>query len=186
MPAYHPPHKSLHLVASYRHRFAMARILFKNMLGDKIKLSALEYLSGGKSYTYRTLETLESYCPDTRWTLALGTDSVNQLPQWKNPEFIVKHCDILELKRQTESVQISNDLRQKLNLRVLNNEFIDISSTGVRDSLKRGDHISLTRFLPQEIVQYIKRFSLYREPGHANTGLTPQEHGGEFHGPHQS
>ena len=51
----------------------------------------------GPSYTVDTLEELHQRCPDTEWSLILGSDSLPDLPRWREPARIVALAELLPM-----------------------------------------------------------------------------------------
>lgn len=87
--------------------------------------------------------------------------------KWKNHEELLKLCKFVTVKRiGIPNSQLEN-LIDKINKEhrdtayLLTIPYIDISSTGIRNRVKRGK--SIKYYVPEEVERYIKKKKLYIE-----------------------
>lgn len=160
MPAYVPPHKLEGNIISYRHRFAMLRIAFAELMEEypKLELSQLEKSLPPPNYTYRTLRHLSETCPTTQWSLVMGYDTYLSLPYWKNPIEIMGHYPLIVFARKEPIADppVYDELHHPPEF--LDNPLWEISSTDLRKKLKtnQSEDIELVKkYTPPEVFQYI-------------------------------
>ena len=145
--------KPLRLTDSF-HRINMINLLIKNY--SWLELSNIDILRGGNTYTKDTLEELKNIFPlSTKMYLILGSDNFHDFHKWKNYERILELANIVIAKRPNFEIN-SNDFQ---NIKVLNSSMLDISSTIVREKIKKG--FSMNKLIPLEVINYINNNKLY-------------------------
>tara|TARA_B100000686_G_scaffold349423_1_gene442788 strand:- start:8343 stop:8921 length:579 start_codon:yes stop_codon:yes gene_type:complete len=145
--------KPLRLTDSF-HRINMINLLIKNY--SWLELSNIDILRGGNTYTKDTLEELKNIFPlPTKMYLILGSDNFHDFHKWKNYERILELANIVIAKRPNFEIN-SNDFQ---NIKVLNSSMLDISSTIVREKIKKG--FSMNKLIPLEVINYINNNKLY-------------------------
>lgn len=97
VPTFIPPHKTHSECADSKHRINMLKLAFDN---EKIIISDYEIESGGKSYTYLTLEHFKSVYPNDKLYFILGEDMLIDFKTWRNPKRITELCDIAAFRRE--------------------------------------------------------------------------------------
>lgn len=153
------------------------RILDGNTRGQMVRLallgnphfffSDLELLREGATYTCDTLASLRAQNPGTQYYFILGEDNLLTLRLWKNPGFILHNCVIAGAVREsgdhTRILEAANALKEEYqaDIRILPPRRIDISSTEIRQRLKRGQ--SVRYMLPEKVIDYIMKNNLYRD-----------------------
>lgn len=162
MPTALPPHKISSDLACDADRFEMCRLATEGM--DKVEVSDLELLRGGKSYTYDTLKHFKNTQPEIDLSLVCGGDMIVTFKEWYRYEDVLKLADIIAVKR----VGIDNDEFKEavvdlINIGgvvdVLKGEISDISSTEIKKHLNDKEY--LIRFLPEKVYNYILTNNLY-------------------------
>lgn len=129
-------------------------------------LSTIEIEKKGSTYTYETLEQLKSENLDTKYYFILGADSLWTISDWKEPERIFANCHILAAVRDDKSAQDMkkriNFLKNKFDARIslLKTGLIEISSSTIRDSVKKGT--SVRYLVPKDVYEYIVENRLYK------------------------
>lgn len=98
VPAYHSPFKAKS-PTPFKLRMKMAKAAF-GPLGKHIIFDDYELKRGGKTYTYQLVEYLLKRYENPEIYLLVGTDCLNDLHNWKNPEFIFKHATVIAGKRK--------------------------------------------------------------------------------------
>ncbi|NBC69493.1 nicotinate-nucleotide adenylyltransferase [Paenibacillus sacheonensis] len=114
----------------------------------------------GTSYTIDTIRALNELYPDRTFSIIIGADRVNDLPQWHDIEALAKLASFIGVTRAGETFQVDQlpaYLTDKLTL--VEMPLIDISSTMIRERIKSGRSI---RFLvPEKVHSFIRRYGLY-------------------------
>lgn len=159
VPANIPPHKAATDLASNRDRLEMARLATAGMPG--VWVSDIELRARGKSYTILTLERLRALFPECRFTLLMGADMLESFDRWHRWRDILKLADIAAFARNEGEESL---LERKAALigraRVVRVEPLPLSSTLVRERVRRGEDIS--GLVPEPVAAYIYEKGLYR------------------------
>lgn len=159
VPANIPPHKAAVDLASNRDRLEMARLATAGMPG--VWVSDIELRARGKSYTVLTLERLRALFPECRFTLLMGADMLESFDRWHRWQDILKLADIAAFARNEGEESL---LERKAALigraRVVRVEPLPLSSTLVREKVRRGEDIS--GLVPEPVAAYIYEKGLYR------------------------
>jgi len=171
IPAYIPPHKAkIHLIDA-KHRLNMLKLSINNK--KYFKISDIEIKRGGKSYTYDTLMYLKSKNKNTKFYLIIGYDNYKDFTCWKNYKEILKNCKTIVLKRflnnetknkhhvsycQKKLKDVETELPSK-NFIFIDNPILDISSTEIRNRIKKGK--SFEFYVTEKVASYIKKNRLY-------------------------
>lgn len=161
IPAFEPPHKSYD-TALTAHRYNMVELAIKN--NPHFQISDIEYRLKGKSYTYITIcELIKEFNPANRIKFIIGTDAFRQIETWYKTEKLKDLVEFLVFKRDLNFDPKEFDrLRDNCyRFKIMPLEFRDISSTGLRNSVKSGK--SLKEFVPKEVEDYIRKNELYKD-----------------------
>lgn len=146
-----------------RHRMKMCELAFEGEAG--VVISDMEIEKGGISYTVDTLRALAR--EDRRLFMLVGTDMALKLDSWREPEEIFKLCYPTYVRRESDKL-LENQIIEK-NTKYLNDygkicrrimtPEIELSSTEIREMVKRGEDIS--NLVPEKVAEYIKENKLY-------------------------
>lgn len=148
---------------SNEHRYNMLKIVCdKNNYFD---VSDIELRQSEQLDTLETLELLQKEYPDYSLYFTMGTDNLKQISTWSLAEELVTSFKFLVIERDKDNIEeiIENDEFLKTHkeafLKVKENIRSNISSTFVREKIKRGK--SIRYFTPDEVYYYIKENNLY-------------------------
>ena len=130
-------------------------------------LSTIEVDRGGNSYSYETIAELKAANPDTEYFFMTGADSLMLMEKWQHPERIFKEVTVAVASRGT----IGNEeleaqikmLEEKYDTKIviLHSRNVDISSSQIRERVKKGKSI---RYMVHDKTElFIKKKNLYRE-----------------------
>jgi nicotinate-nucleotide adenylyltransferase len=159
IPSSIPPLKSTNDVAPAQHRYNMCNLAFR---GDEyFEVSNIELEQETvKSYTVDTLLKLRDiYGSNTvKFYLIIGTDQLLLLDKWKTPEKLFVLSEVVVINRPGFFIQ---DVNKKYldRVKLLNVPSIDISSTMIREYIRKGRSIKYL-VLP-EVERYIRENNLY-------------------------
>ncbi len=156
VPAFNPPHK--HKYSPYHHRYKMTEISIKG--SKKFSISQIEKFIKGRSYTYKVLKAFKRILKlykNARLYLIIGADQWNEINKWKNPEMIFNEARVIVLSRPGYEIKKIKPYYD----RILKSTapLIDISSTVVRERVKRG--LSIKYLVVPGVANYIKKNGLY-------------------------
>ncbi len=161
IPANLPPHKQAPDLAPGKERLEMARLAAAGM--EKVFVSDIELKAKGKSYTVLTLEKLHALFPEERFTLLMGADMLLTFDQWYRWQDILKLADLAAFARNDgEEEALLKKAEEFSGARVIRTEPLPLSSTEIREILKKGGDVS--NMVPEAVLSYIKRRGLYEKP----------------------
>lgn len=173
MPCAIPPHKAGARWSRAEDRLAMLRIAVEGRPG--LSVSTLEIDRGGVSYTIETLRALRGE-HDVDPVFVVGTDSLADLPSWREPEALRREFDWVVVDRPSRGLPGSladaipvegraaplvPPLGSGGRLLRLVAPAVPISASDVRLRAARGE--PLDGLVPPKVAGYIHRRRLYRE-----------------------
>ncbi|MBI3831564.1 MAG: nicotinate (nicotinamide) nucleotide adenylyltransferase [Planctomycetes bacterium] len=172
LPAAMNPHKrGDQEMASAEDRLAMCRLAVKNMRG--MDVSELELSRPAPSYTIDTARLLRAaYGPETEIRFLIGSDSLIDLPKWKEAAELIRIADFAIADRREAPLKedvwksvlesLGAEAEKKLRAAVTPIERVDVSSTLIRKLLRDGEKIP--GYLRREVEDYIRKKGLYGAP----------------------
>ena len=165
MPTAISPHKSGKAMADFFQRFEMCRLAFREL--KQAEVSNYELARGGVSYTYLTCEHFASLYPDAERYLLIGADMLENFPEWKNPQEILKSFRLAACAREDIKpfLGYKEIVEQKFSTDVVTLSYVGekVSSTQIRTYAALGEDIS--RYVNPDVCQYIRRKGLYAMHG---------------------
>ena len=145
--------------ASPRHRAAMTELAAAGDPG--LKVDRIEVQRGGTSYTVETLRSLREREPGTDWTLILGRDNLEELPQWRESEALPDLAQIVVTTRGGS--QAAAPLPFEGRCVLVQVPALEVSSTAIRSRVAAGR--SIRYWVSPAVEAYIREHGLYREVG---------------------
>lgn len=136
------------------HRLRMCELAFRDIPDTQVL--NVEQRLGGKSLMVRTLRTLAAENSNTQLRLVIGSDLIDQLERWSEPDAIRELAPPWIVQREG-SVQPGNTERV----------FPAVSSTQIRTLLANGEDASV--FVPRTVLDYIHDNGLYAVDGQLKT-----------------
>lgn len=163
IPTYVAPHKQGVEVLSASDRLNMLNLAFLG--NDKIVISDYEIKAQGVSYSYLTIRHFKELYSDSELFFLMGSDMLENFPTWKNPDDIVKNCNLVLINRQGNGV---NDDILIENIKTLFNHSViklnvsgkDLSSTEIRARKMLG--LPLDGLVTKEVEEYIDANNLFK------------------------
>lgn len=137
-------------------RLEMTELAVKDF--NKIKVSDIEFNLPKPSYTINTLNVLEEKYPDCNFSLIIGADNWEVFALWKDYEEILEQYKIYVYPRLGHSVAMLSKYKKKVE--VLDSPIVEISSTFIRNSLRKKKNVKA--FLPEGVYRYIEEKQLYQ------------------------
>ena len=125
---------------------------------NRLKASDIEFKLPKPSYTSDTLTYLQEKYPTHLFSVIMGSDSLQNLPKWKNYAFLLQNYPIYIYKRATHESLPSYPEAKKLIL--LDAPLLPISATEVRKKAKIGK--SIRYLVPDAVREEIERNGYYR------------------------
>jgi nicotinate-nucleotide adenylyltransferase len=167
VPAGQPMSKPNQPISPAEHRIEMLRLAVKEI--PHLALSTIETERPGPTFTVDTLNAFQhKYGDKAELYFILGWDSLEQLPEWREPARLIKMCwlaaaprpgcprpDLKALERDIPGISKKVIFLEKPN--------IDISATAIREKIARGE--SIDHLVSGPVEAYIKKHKLYSATG---------------------
>lgn len=127
----------------FEDRVALIKILFANLLQDKVKISLIEKdLPTRPTYTFHMVQALQKQHPHLHFSLILGTDTKQDLPKWHRFEELKKMISFYFIPRKGYE----------------DGPYPEISSSEIREKLIQKE--DLNGLLPAHLIQEIEARNL--------------------------
>lgn len=167
IPTFLSPHKTL-APASATDRLNMLRLAFSDV--KNVEVSDYEINNGGTSYSYITAEHFRALYLKAEMFFLVGDDMLVDFKTWKNPERILKACNLAVFGREGEAADYS--LEEKYFKEKFDKAFIKLPFTGkIISSTKIRVYLSLglnPDGLIKEVAEYIKDKDVYPKSEYAD------------------
>lgn len=149
-------------VSSPADRLAMVNLVAKQEKGFRV--SAEEIFGDEISYTYKTLCRIREKLGGEKMWFIMGADSLLSLRYWYKGEALLREFSFAAGLRPGTSIDMSKveELRREFDaeIHILENPVLDISSTDIKERLRRGQDVS--HLIPRCVEEYINEHRLYR------------------------
>lgn len=158
IPAHIPPHKACDKNLSI-HRLNMVKLAVKD--NPNFEVSDIEYKRSGKSYTYLTISELyKKYKITDKINFVIGTDAFEHIESWFEADKLKKLVDFIVFMREDNFKEIKFKNLEGYTYKIAKMDFVDISSTIIREKFKKGEDTS--DLIPKNVEEYIKENDLYK------------------------
>ena len=160
LPSGNPPHKTDITPAEDRWRMVCTAVAPE----EGLEPCRAELDRDGVIYTVDTLRLMKEQNPGAKIYYIIGTDTLMELKNWRQPEQVMKLCTFAVCPRQG-AAQARELLEEKKRLEGLGAKFVmvdaepvNVSSTRLRQDLSRG---APTPLLPETVREYAGVCGLY-------------------------
>jgi nicotinate-nucleotide adenylyltransferase len=159
-----------------RHRLKMVKLAIDGI--DGFSVSDYEIKKGGITYTIDTIMHFSKLYkdldiahpdvehPDVELYFILAGDTLKSFDSWKRAKDILKYASPLVGLRYPDLLEkdllndvSSNEILKKLKNGIVETSIFEISSTKVKDRLKKEKHV--LHMIEKEVLYYIKEHDLY-------------------------
>ncbi len=150
-------------ISPAEHRVQMVRLAITDR--PDFKLSTIDIDRAGPSYSVDTIAEVRKQLGDgDELYFILGWDSIADLHKWKEPSRLIEMCYLVVVPRPgypRPEIKTLEAALPGISRRVifLEQPYIDISATAIRDRVARG--LSIRHLVPQPVNKYIKEHRLY-------------------------
>ncbi len=167
VPAARPPHKVERTLTRFDQRAEMLALAIAGQ--PAFRINELEKDRPGPSYTADTLAQLRQAHPEHEFWLLIGSDSVSDLPLWRDPGRIISQAGLIVAGRPGHAIPDAEQLRAMLRIteestlryQAVNSPLIDISSRDLRRRVQLGR--SIRYLVPRAVECYIREKRLYED-----------------------
>ena len=158
IPVGRAPHREIPQDPGPEVRFQMCD--YATAADERFGLSRIEVDREGPSYTADTLRALRERSPDDELVVILGGDQAAALPEWHEPDEVMRLAAIAVAERAgSDRARVEEAIGGRAELRFFEMPRIDVSSTMVRERAASGQPI---RYLvPDKVANFIGAQSLY-------------------------
>ena len=178
VPVAIPPHKSERIEVPANHRLEFVRLAIEN--NPAFSISDVELQREGKSYSVETVRHFRRQNPTADLFFIVGLDSFLEITTWKRYKELFSLCHFVALSRPGLSRPQLTDLTPREfwetfrpgenadhwvhgpsghSTYFLNRPFMDISSSEIRDRIRRG--ISVRYMMPERVEAYVLERQFY-------------------------
>ena len=166
VPSGRSPHKPADAVTPGEHRYRMVELALQN--DHRFTISDIEYRRPGRSYTIDTLRELSrSLAPEDELCFLVGSDTVAELPTWKEIERFPEFCRLIVIPRPGHPIEQLTSLAsifppktvEQLRRDTLTISPVGISATDIRLKVSQGR--SIRYLVPDPVHQYVQEHHLY-------------------------
>ena len=159
IPAFNPPHKKY--ITPIKNRLEMLKIAIEG--NPNFEISDIEIKRAGVSYSIDTIQTIKKQLNNKRDKLfyLIGSDSLLELQNWKNPTKLLKECQVVvAIRPGFRPSDIPSWILHKI--RFANLPRFQISSSNIRYRWVRNKTIRY--MVTQPVWEYIENHKLYNQP----------------------
>lgn len=154
-----PPHKERVLGSSKEDRFEMVRLAVEAI--PQFDASRIEVDRDGPSYTIDTIRALKDDYPQGICFI-VGADRLMKLDTWKEPHELLRSVPFIIAPRSGVSLDVFDvsPFREAV-IVPLEMEDVDLSSSGLRERIERGEAIH--EWVPAPVARYIEENRCYQK-----------------------
>jgi nicotinate-nucleotide adenylyltransferase len=124
---------------------------------NRMKASDVEFNLPKPSYTANTLTYLSEIKPDNTFSIIMGSDSFQNINNWKNYESIVRNYPFYIYKRPGFEIKETFGA----DIKILPSPLLEISATQIRDNIKNKK--SIRYLVPESVREEIESRQLYKK-----------------------
>lgn len=160
IPSCEPPFKNN--VLNFKHRYQMLHNSLANTINDDelFCISDMEKYRNGPSYTIDTIRHIRKLFKNKldkiHWLI--GDDNLSQLADWHKIDELLIEATLVVASRYN-NLECNNKILNSV--KIIKTPQIDISSTEIRDRVKKG--LSIKNMVPSEVEKYIYDNRLYKK-----------------------
>lgn len=162
VPAADPPHKVGMPRASVEDRVKMVQLAIAG--NPRFYLSRVDVDRPGPHYTIDTISIFQQQHPGADLYFLMGSDSLRDLLNWRDPDVLVERCKIVVMSRPVVppdmDILYAELPRLRENLIAINSPEVDISSTNIVARVRSGKSVRYR--VPDEVLEYIEKHGLYK------------------------
>jgi nicotinate-nucleotide adenylyltransferase len=136
------------------HRLHLVKLAIEGE--PNLKASDIEFTLPRPSYTIDTLTYLSEKYPQHKFSVIMGSDSLQNLPRWKNFAQLLQQYELYVYRRPGFDTAPPANATVKM----LDAPLLDISATRVRECVKNGR--SIRYLVPDAVKEEIEKCGYYK------------------------
>lgn len=150
-------------LVEFKHRYNMLKTICHSH--KNLEVSNIEENNQIKTYAIDIFKIMEEKYKNDNLYFIMGSDNLKNITTWNRYNELVKNYKYIILERQkndfNQIIEKNTDIKNNLaNFKVvLNENYINISSSVVREKIKNNKDVS--KLIPIEIEEYIRKNKLY-------------------------
>lgn len=149
------PFKSESNLLNEYHRLHLVRVATED--DNRIKVSDIEFSLPKPSYTVTSLAYLTEKYPEHEFSLIMGSDSFQNITNWKNYEVILKNHFFYVYVRPGFAVNPS----QEAKFEILEAPLLQLSATHIRKYIREKK--SVRYMVPDKVLEEIEKGGYYKK-----------------------
>jgi nicotinate-nucleotide adenylyltransferase len=158
VPAQMAPHKIGRPVTEPIHRYAMLALAMQD--DPQLLISTFELDAPGRSYTVDTIAHFQRVLGEsTELFFIMGADSWAEITTWREWERLLTMINFIVVTRPGYELGTV----RKPNIFFTDVVMNDASATNIRRLAREGRWDKLKNLLPEPVLEYIKKYEIYRE-----------------------
>ena len=158
IPAQMAPHKIGRPVTQPIHRYAMLALATQD--DPQLSISTFELDAPDRRYTVDTIAHFQRALGEsTELFFIMGADSWAEITTWREWERLVAMTNYIVVTRPGYESVIAHSPNVLFTDAVMN----DVSATNIRRLAREGRWDELQKLLPRAVLEYIKKYEIYRE-----------------------
>lgn len=123
----------------------------------RLKASDIEFSLPKPSYTIHTLVYLQEKYPENVFSIIMGSDSFQNLPNWKNAEAIITNYTIIIYERPGFEVVDTHNA----SCQIMSAPLLEISATYIRELAQSGK--SIKYLVPSSVEEEITNYGFFKK-----------------------
>jgi nicotinate-nucleotide adenylyltransferase len=157
-----PPHKRDCVITPVSIRLAMLNLAIAD--NPRFHVSRIDIDRPGPHYTVDMLRIAVDQRPGVAWVFLMGSDSLRDLPTWREPERILELCTLGVLRRPGVTLNAEHVATRYPSLSdrmvMLEGPAVDLSASDIGRRLSTGR--SIRYMVPDAVREFIEEHQLYR------------------------
>lgn len=131
-------------------------------VGDNncLQTSDIEFNMTKPSYTVDTLKKLQQNYPEYKFSLLIGSDNALVFKKWKDFSDILQMVEVLVYPRKSFDFTQVKDIFPQMKY-LVSAPLYDISSTQIRNEIKKNRFTLAKKWLKPEVLNFIKHKNIY-------------------------
>jgi len=144
-------------MSPFEHRLKLCELAFSHF-GTSLQVLAIEENMPRPNFTVRTLEAIASAKPDLKLSLILGSDILNDLHNWQEPEKLEDLCEVVVFLRDGFALPKVPSILKKPRIHA------GFFLPNIQSHFVRADLAKTKDLLDQKVAEYIQTQGLYNFP----------------------